>query len=280
MFAALGVEVTVVDKRQEVLEFIDREIVQTLMYHMRDLNTIFRLGEEVSSVEATPANRAVARLESGKRITSDVLLYSVGRQGATAELNLEAAGLRADVRGRLTVNDRFQTAQRHILAVGDVIGFPSLASTSMEQGRTAICNAFGVKHSQLQFLEISMVGETEETLTESGVPYEVGLARFKEIARGSIVGDNSGLLKIIFHIETRRILGVHILGTGAAELIHIGQAVMALGGNLDYFVDGVFNYPTLAECYKVAALDGFNKVVTLEGERSQPVLDGIPAGVP
>ena len=281
MFAALGVEVTIVDKKSRLLEFIDREIVESLIYQMRNLNCIFRLGEEVATVEVEKPHRAVATLKSGKKIISEVLLYSVGRIGATSKLNLEAAGLGADDRGRLNVNERYQTEQPQIYAVGDVIGFPSLASTSMEQGRIAACNAFGVNYTSMSHLspygiysvpEISMVGMNEEELTAAGVSYEVGLARYKEIARGAILGDDTGLLKLIFHRETREILGVHIIGTGATELVHIGQSVLAFGGTLDYFVNGVFNYPTFAECYKVAALDGFNKVGPPQDQAPPPDL--------
>jgi NAD(P) transhydrogenase len=269
IFAAVGVEVTLVDKRPRLLEFVDEEIIESLSYQMRRMNCTLRLREEVASVAIEAPGRAVAILRSGKRIVSDLLLYSIGRVGATADLNLEAAGLAADDRGRLKVNDAFQTSQPHIYAAGDVIGFPALASTSMEQGRLAACHAFGVSATTVPQLfpygiysipEISMVGRNEEELTAAGVPYEIGLARYKEIARGAILGDESGLLKMLFHRVTRRVLGVHIIGSGATELVHIGQAVMAFEGTIDYFVNNVFNYPTLAECYKVAALDGYNKV--------------------
>jgi NAD(P) transhydrogenase len=274
IFAALGVEVTLVDKEQQLLEFVDVEIMESLKYQMRDLDCIFRLGEEVASVTVEEPRRAVATLRSGKRIVSELLLYSIGRIGATAALNLKAAGLTADQRGRLKVNERYQTEQPHIFAAGDVIGFPALASTSMEQGRIAACNAFLAPVISTPELfpygiytvpEISMVGKSERELTEEGIPYEVGLSRYREIARGVILGDDSGLLKLLFHRETRTILGVHIIGTAATELIHIGQAVIAMGGTIDYFVNTVFNYPTFAECYKVAALDGYNKVGPTEG---------------
>lgn len=268
MFGALDTEVTIIDKRQRPLEFVDSEIIDSLLYQMRNKNCVFRLGEEVKSIQVRNGG-AEARLESGKRIRSEVLFYSIGRVGATASLNLAVAGLESDRRGRIPVGVTFQTRQLHIYAVGDVIGFPALASTSMEQGRMAACHAFGVPCESIPELfpygiysipEMSMVGNTEEDLTLNKVPYEVGTARYREIARGVILGDDSGLLKILFHRDTRKILGVHIIGTGAAELIHIGQAVFALGGTIDYFVDTVFNYPTFAECYKVAGLDGFNKV--------------------
>jgi NAD(P) transhydrogenase len=279
IFAALGVEVTLVDKQRQLLEFVDVEIMESLKYQMRDMDCIFRLGEEVASVTIEEPGRAVATLKSGKRIVSELLLYSIGRIGATPQLNLEAAGLTADQRGRLKVNERYQTRQSHIFAAGDVIGFPALASTSMEQGRIAACNAFGAPVISMPELfpygiytvpEISMVGKSERELTEEGIPYEVGLSRYREIARGVMLGDNSGLLKLLFHREHRTILGVHIIGTAATELIHIGQAVIAMGGTIDYFVNTVFNYPTFAECYKVAALDGYNKVGPTEEGVSPP----------
>ncbi len=208
-------------------------------------------------------------LASGKQIVAEKALYSVGRTGATGSLNLPAAGLEPDGRGRMAVNDNYQTGVPHIYAAGDVIGFPSLAATSMEQGRLAACHAFGVEASSVAELfpygiysipEISMVGRTEEELTEEGVPYEVGKAQYREIARGQIIGDSTGLLKLIFHLETRKLLGVHIIGEGASELVHIGQAVLAFGGDVDYFLNTVFNYPTLAECYKTAAFDTVNRM--------------------
>ncbi|HEU4400881.1 MAG TPA: Si-specific NAD(P)(+) transhydrogenase [Candidatus Polarisedimenticolia bacterium] len=284
MFSALGVRVTLVDKRPRLLEFVDAEIIESLSYQMRNMKCTFRLGEEVASVTVEGPGRAVATLKSGKTIVSELLLYSVGRMGATGDLKLEAAGLKADAQGRLKVNAFYQTEQPHIYAVGDVIGFPSLASTSSEQGRLAASHAFGTACSSLPHLfpygiysipEISFVGKNELELTEAGVPYEVGVARYKEIARGQILGDESGLLKILFHRMTRKVLGVHIIGTGATELVHIGQAVLAFDGTIDYFVQTVFNYPTFAECYKVAALDGFNKVGPARAESAPP--DGAPA---
>ena len=268
IFAALGCEVTVVEKRPGILDFVDRELSEALVYHMRNMGCIFRLGEEVERVE-TMNGQAVAALKSGKRIVSELLLYSIGRVGATENLNLGSAGLTADGRGRIPVDDHYQTAQPHIYAVGDVVGFPSLASTSMEQGRTAACHAFGIEYRSspdrfpygiYSVPEMSMVGGTEQELTDAGVPYEVGLARYREIARGTILGDDTGMLKLLFHRETGELLGTHIIGAEAAELIHIGQAVLSFGGTLDYFVNTVFNYPTLAECYKVAALDCYNKI--------------------
>ena len=276
IFATLGSEVTVVEKQEELLDFVDREMAEALVYHMRNMDCIFRLGEEVEQVEAGP-DQAIATLKSGKKIASDLLLYSIGRVGATAALNLPSAGLAADDRGRLSVDEHYQTEQEHIYAVGDVVGFPSLASTSMEQGRIAACHAFGIEHHSspahfpygiFSVPELSMVGGTEQELTAAGVPYEVGLARYREIARGNILGDDTGMLKLLFHRETRKLLGVHIIGAEASELVHIGQAVLAFEGTLEYFVNTVFNYPTLAECYKVAALDCYNKIGPLPGQAS------------
>jgi NAD(P) transhydrogenase len=276
MFAALGVRVTVIDKRSDLLSFIDNEIADTLAYHLRENRATLRLGEEVAGVEQFVDDHGDfvrIKLASGKEVVSDKALYSIGRTGATAALNLDKAGVVGDDRGRITVNEHYQTAAPNIYAVGDVIGFPSLASTSMEQGRLAACHAFGVDAKAVPELfpygiytipEISMVGKTEEDLTKAGVPYEIGKARYKEIARGQIIGDQTGLLKLIFHSRTRELLGVHIIGEQAAELIHIGQAVLTYGGKIDYFIKTVFNYPTLAECYKVAAFDGINRLgVTL-----------------
>jgi len=238
---------------------------------MRQRNVTFRMGEAVERVELSegPPRRAVLLLESGKRIVADAVLFSAGRVGATAALNLAAAGLEADARGRIPVGDGFRTAVPHIYAAGDVIGYPSLAAVSSEQGRLAACAAFGVQTGPIAthfpfgiyaIPEISMVGETEEQLTRQRVPYETGVARYREIARGQILGDDSGFFKMLFHREGRQLLGVHTIGTGATELIHIGQAVLGLQGGLDYFLQTVFNYPTLAECYKVAALDAANKL--------------------
>ena len=271
MFAALGVQVTLVDKRSRLLEFVDWEIVDELIHQMRDRNVTFRLGEAVERVEVSEGlpHRAIIFLESGKRIVSDVVLFSVGRIGATDRLNLGAAGLEADGRGRLGVDEQFRTQVPHIFAAGDVIGFPSLAATSSEQGRLAACQAFGLQAGPMphhfpigihSIPEISMVGAPEHELTRSKVPYETGMARYREIARGQILGDDSGLFKMLFLRDTGQLLGVHAIGTGATELIHIGQAVLGLGGGLEYFLQTIFNYPTLAECYKVAALDAANKL--------------------
>src|SRR5438132_7230304 len=271
MFAAVGVQVTLVERRERPLEFLDREIVDELMHQLRQRNVTFRLGESVESLAVTESAplRAVLNLESGKRLVTDAVLFSAGRLAATESLNLAAAGLSADARGRLKVDDAFRTTVPHIFAAGDVIGYPSLASTSAEQGRLAACYAFGFQASPMAdhfpvgvyaIPEISMVGAPEHELTEKKIPYETGVARYKEIARGQILGDDGGLLKMLFHREEKRLLGVHAIGTGATELIHIGQAVLGLGGGLEYFLQTVFNYPTFAECYKVAALNALNKL--------------------
>jgi NAD(P) transhydrogenase len=270
MFAALGVRVTLIEKRPRLLEFADQEIIEALSYHLRDHRVTMRLNEEVDSVEeAEGGGTVIAMLESKKKVTGDSLLYAVGRQGNVDELNLPAAGLEADARGRIAVNEFYQTKVPNIYAVGDVIGFPSLASVSMEQGRLAVAHAYNknVTSNPSYFPfgiytipEISFIGKTEEQLTDEDAPYEVGVAYYREIARGQIRGDTTGRLKLIFHRETLEILGVHIIGEGASELLHIGQAVMILKGKVSYFVETVFNYPTLAECYKAAAFNGLNKL--------------------
>ena len=272
IFAALGVRVTLIDMHPRLLPFVDAEIIDTLAYHMRNNRVTLWLHEEVRAIEPYDNDHGggvTIHLSSGKQIVTEKALYSIGRTGATDRLKLEAAALSADERGRLKVNEHYQTAAPHIYAVGDVIGFPSLASISMEQGRLAACHAFGVEAASVRELfpygiytipEISMVGRNEEELSQQGVPYEVGKAQYKETARGQIIGDVTGLLKLIFHLETRDLLGVHIIGEGASDLVHIGQAVLAFGGQIDYFVNTVFNYPTLAECYKNAAFDGMNRL--------------------
>jgi len=273
MFATLGVRIILVEKRPRLLEFADAEMVEALSYHLRDHRVTMRLNEEVESVEENPSGGVVATLMSKKKLAGDALLYAVGRQGSVDDLNLAAAGVAADARGRIPVDSEFRTKQPNIYAVGDVIGFPSLASVSMEQGRLAAAHAFGVHaysnpanypYGIYTIPEISFIGKTEEQLTDEDVPYEVGVAYYREIARGQIRGDTTGRLKLIFHRETRAILGVHIIGEGASELLHIGQAVYILGGTMDYFVETVFNYPTLAECYKAAAFNGLNKLSKLK----------------
>jgi NAD(P) transhydrogenase len=268
MFAALGTKVTVVERRDRMLEFCDLEIVEALKYHLRDLAVTFRFGENVAAVERRPRG-ALTVLESGKKIPADCVMYSAGRQGKTEELCLEAAGLAADDRGRIKVDENYATPVPHIYAVGDVIGFPALAATSMEQGRLAAQHACGEPVAEMNDLppigiytipEISFVGKSEDDLTRDKIPFEVGISRYRELARGQIIGDSYGMLKLLVSSEDRRLLGVHVFGTGATELVHIGQTVMGCGGTVDYLVNAVFNYPTLAESYKVAALDAMNKM--------------------
>ena len=271
MFAALGTRITVLDQRPSMLEFCDEEIVESLRFHLRDLAVSFRFGEQVDKVEITEKG-TVTSLASGKRVPAETVMYSAGRQGATEELHLENAGVEVGPRGRISVDDSYRTDVEHIYAVGDVVGFPALAATSMEQGRLAALHALGEPAHGLTDIqpigiytipEISYVGRTEADLTGDSVPYEVGLSRYRELARGQIVGDSYGMLKLIVHAQDRSILGVHVFGTGATDIVHIGQAVMGCGGTVDYLVDTVFNYPTLSEAYKVAALDATNKLRTL-----------------
>jgi NAD(P) transhydrogenase len=277
IMATLGVRVILIEGRRSVLGFLDQEICDAFQYFLRQRGITLRLGEKVERIEETSGGRpnprklVQAQLESGKTLRAETLLYAVGRQGVCGSLGLEHAAIEFDDRERLTVNDHYQTSVPHIYAAGDVIGFPSLASTSMEQGRRAICHALGqgdvgnyntslFPYGIYAIPEISMVGKTEEQLTQEGIPYESGVAHYREIARGKLLGDELGMLKLLIHQETHKILGVHVLGTGATELIHIGQAVMALDGDASYFINNVFNFPTLAECYKVAAYDGLNKL--------------------
>ena len=274
MFAALGVQVTVIDQRQRALEFLDSEIVDELIHQLRARDVVFRLGDGVTSIVVTGTPRqALLGLASGKHLVADVVLFSAGRIGATADLDLKAAGLAADERGRLTVDATYRTADESIWAAGDVIGFPALAATSAEQGRLAACAMFGHPAAPIganfpvgiyAIPEVSMVGKTEEELTRDKIPYETGIARYREISRGQILGDDSGMFKMLFNRENGALLGCHCIGSGATELIHVGQAVMGLGGGLDYFLSTVFNYPTLAECYKVAAHNAANKIALIK----------------
>ncbi len=296
IMATLGVRVTLVEGRPQVLGFLDQEISDAFHYFMRSEGMTLRVGEKVEKItdlelqdngnEHAEKNGSMgkptvqAQLESGKTLRAETLLYAVGRQGVCGTMQLENVGISYDDRERLKVNEHYQTLNlddpeepkviQHVYAAGDVIGFPALASTSMEQGRRAIAHAFGEKFDKWNqdlfpfgiyaVPEISMVGKTEEQLTEQGVPYEAGIARYDEIARGQILGDRTGMLKMLIHQEHKTILGVHAIGTGATELIHIGQTVMALGGKADFFINNVFNFPTLAEAYKIAAYNGLNKL--------------------
>jgi len=269
MFNALDVEVTLVDEHDVMLPFIDHEIREELIHHLRDSGMTLRLGEKISSIGKTADGMANIEFASGRRLQADALLYTAGRIGCTSKLHIENAGLEANDRHQLQVNENLQTSVGHIYAAGDLIGFPGLASTSMEQGRYAACHAFGkdCSHQASMFPfgiysvpEISMVGQTEDALKKANVSYEVGIARIRETARGQILGLREGLLKMLIGIEDHKLLGVHIVGEGATELIHVGQAVMLLNGNVEYFVNTAFNYPTLAEAYKVAALDAWNRL--------------------
>jgi NAD(P) transhydrogenase len=269
IFRTLGSRVTIIDRRERPLDFVDDEIEDALYYQMRDEGVTLRFGEEVQTVTKPSDDKVHVLTKSGKQFTSDALMFAAGRVGASAKLNLEAIGLETDDRGRISVDEHYRTAVESVYAVGDVIGFPSLASTSMEQGRIAALHAFGVEASLLSqrlpygiytIPEIAMIGPTEQELTKDEVPYETGIARFRELSRVQISGGRHGMLKLIFHRESLKLLAVHILGSTATELVHIGQAVLDHGGSVAYFRDAVFNYPTLAEAYKVAALDGLNKI--------------------
>ena len=269
ILAMIGVPVILIDKRPRLLEFVDAEIIAALQKQMTAIGVTIYHEEEVVAIRKNSDGQVTVSLTHKPPITTSTLMYAIGRVGATKDLNMEAVGLTPDARGRLVVNDHFQTAVPHIYAVGDVIGFPALASTSMQQGRHASCHAFGHSdHTDTDLLpygiyaipEISMVGRNEEELTKAEVPYGVGIAHYREIARGQLIGDETGMVKLLFHRHSRALLGVHAIGEGATELIHIGQAVMAFQGKIDYFIDTIFNYPTLAECYRVAALDGINRL--------------------
>lgn len=269
IFNALDIHVTLIEPRDQILDFIDREIIDDFMHQLRDRGISLRLGCKADIIKRHD-NNCVVTLEDGREVRSDILLFAAGRMGATDALNLEACGLTIDHRGRLIVDPKtFQTDVPHIYATGDVIGFPSLASTSMEQGRIAACHALGeAGYSPPEYFpygiyavpEISTVGMSEQEVKERGIAYECGIARFRETSRGHIMGLDFGMMKMIFSLKTRKLLGVHIVGEGATELIHIGQAVLNLKGTLDYFVESTFNYPTLAEAYKIAALDAWNRM--------------------
>jgi NAD(P) transhydrogenase len=293
IMATLGVRVTLVEGRSQVLGFLDQEIAEAFQYFLRQAGITLRLREKVETIREIPPNEVggnggmtahqpavEAVLESGKKLRAEVLLYAVGRRGVCGELGLDKVGVTFDDRERLPVNQHYQTLSRngdgseqvveHVYAAGDVIGFPALASTSMEQGRRAVCHAFGVDQGNWNTTlfpfgiysvpEISTVGKTEEQLTREGIPYEAGVASYKEIARAQLLGDEQGMLKLLIHQDDHTILGIHAIGTNATELIHIGQAVMAFQGTAEFFINNVFNFPTLAEAYKVAAHNGLNKL--------------------
>lgn len=274
MFSALGVKVSIVEQRESILSFLDQELIESLTFQLRQQKTGIIVGDKVIKCCRSDDGRAVTYLESGRRIVSEVLLVSAGRVGNVEGLNLNEVGLESSSRGIIQVNGFYQTSAPNIYAVGDIIGAPALASTSMEQGRRAACHAFGLTdhafdiplpYGIYSIPEIAMVGATEAELKNNKVPYEYGIARFSELERGKIIGDNLGVLKILFHRNTLRLLGVHIIGEGATELVHIGQTVMGFQGGIDYFVNAVFNYPTLSQVYKTAALDAWNKMIASEG---------------
>ena len=270
IFSALDVPITLIEARETILDFVDQELVAELLHQLRDRGVVLRLGCAVKTVKKGRGRGCLITMENGRTVNCDMILFAAGRYGDTDGLNLEVTGLKPNSRGRLVVDkNTFQTEVPHIYAAGDVIGFPSLASTSMEQGRIAACHAFGEStfkppeffpYGIYSVPEISTIGWTEEQVKEQDIPYEVGIARFRETSRGHIMGLNSGMMKMIVDLKTRRLLGVHIIGEGATELIHIGQAVLNLGGRLEYFVENTFNYPTLAEAYKIAALDAWNRM--------------------
>lgn len=274
MFAALGIKVTIVEQRESIISFVDKELVDSLVYTLREQKVTIVVNDKVIGCAKAPDGRAVTYLESGKRIVTEALLVSAGRVGNIVGLGLDTVGIETDKRGLVKVNEHYQTNKPNIYAVGDIIGSPALASTALEQGRRAACHAFGLVDRSFQYPlpygiytipEISGVGKTEAELSAARIPYEVGLARFGEVERGKIIGDDAGVLKLLFHRHTLQLLGVHIIGDAASELIHIGQAVMALEGGIDYLCQAVFNYPTLGQAYRTAALDGMNKVVATQG---------------
>jgi NAD(P) transhydrogenase len=269
MLATFGIKVTLIDRRTQLLRFLDQEIVQALDFQLQQNGVVIRLGQERLDISMNEAGYPQVQLQDDETVTAEMLLYTMGRIGNTEALNLPAIGLATDRQGQLAVNAQYQTTLPHIYATGDVIGFPALAATAMEQGRLAACHACQVSDaSEIKVIpygiysipEVSMVGKTEEELAAAGVPHATGRAFFREMARGHISGDLHGLLKVIFHRDTHALLGVHIIGPGATELIHIGQSVLTYGGTVEYFVHNVFNYPTMAECYRTAALDGLNRL--------------------
>lgn len=273
IFKTLDINVTLIEPRETMLDFIDNEILMHFRHDIIAAGLRLQFGQKVAAIETRKNGSCVVRLESGRAFASDMVLFAAGRVGATDGLGLDQLGLESDHRGRLSVNENFQTTAPHIYAAGDVIGFPSLASTSLEQGRIAALHAIGEPvHKSPKFFpygiyavpEMSTVGMSEEEVIKRKIPYEVGITPLRETSRGKVMGLDSGMIKTIFSTRTRRLLGVHIVGEGATELIHIGQAVLTLKGTLDYFLENAFNYPTLAEAYKVAALYAHNRIVALE----------------
>lgn len=272
MFRSLGVKVNLVNTRSKLLEFLDDEITDALSYHLRDQGVIIRHNETVESIAGVD-DGVVLELKSGKQVKTNVLLWANGRTGNTDGLGLKALGLEANGRGQLEIDEQFQTKVPHVYAVGDVIGYPSLASAAYTQGRAAGMHMLGRKDGNLRIHdiptgiytspEISSVGKNERELTEACIPYEVGQSQFKSLARAQITGETTGMLKLLFHRETMEILGVHCFGANASEIVHIGQAIMhqpAGNNTIEYFIETTFNYPTMAEAYRVAALNGYNRL--------------------
>jgi NAD(P) transhydrogenase len=282
IFSALDVRVTLIEPRDSFLDFIDRELLAEFVHQLRDRGVTFRLGDPVETINMEHG-QPIVMLAGGRRVRAEMVLYTAGRVGNVEALDLDRCGIAVDNRGRITVDPTtYQTAVPHIYATGDVIGFPSLASTSMEQGRIAACHAFGENvppppkffpYGIYSVPEISTVGMTEEEVRSRHIPYEIGVARFRETSRGHIMGLQGGLLKMIVSLKTRKLLGVHIVGEGATELVHIGQAVLNLHGTLDYFLENTFNYPTLAEAYKIAALDAWNRMTPRVAGREEAEIE-------
>ncbi|MDR4483615.1 MAG: Si-specific NAD(P)(+) transhydrogenase [Nitrospirales bacterium] len=271
MFAALGVKTTLIDRHNELLPFVDREIVGILLEAMGDLGVTIRLGVNVDSVHKNPEGHNEARLSNEESLSAQIVLVCSGRRGNTKRLNLDRAGVKMDEHGFIKHDGSFKTHASHIYAAGDVVAFPALASTAMKQGRQALHHLLGVQETyNIQHIpyalytipEVSMVGATEEELVRDHIPYQVGRAKFYDTLTGEIRQDSRGMLKLVFRPDTFELLGVHAIGSSAAEIIHVGHAVMELGGTLEYFKETVFNYPTLAECYRTAALNGLRKVTS------------------
>ncbi len=272
MFRDLGIKVNLVNTRSKLLEFLDDEIIDALSYHLRDQGVIIRHNEQMESIQGH-GDGVVLTLKSGKKLKTDVLLWANGRQGNTESLGLQHLPIEPNRRGQIEVDEQFQTVVPHIYAVGDCIGIPSLASAAYTQGRAAGMHLLGQIDGNLRLddiptgiytsPEISSVGKTERELTEECVPYEVGQAQFRSLARAQITGQTTGMLKLLFHRESLKILGVHCFGANASEIVHIGQAIMNQPGDLntiEYFIETTFNYPTMAEAYRVAALNGINRL--------------------
>ncbi|WP_371228238.1 Si-specific NAD(P)(+) transhydrogenase [Roseovarius sp. 2305UL8-3] len=279
MFSALDVRITLIEPRDSFLDFIDQTTIREFTHQIRENGVDLRLGSAIEKIDDMGQHIEVS-MGNGRHVRAEMLLFAAGRMGATDKLNLEAVGIETDHRGRIDVDRKsYQTTVPNIYAAGDVIGHPSLASTSVQQGRVAACHALDTPtlaespwfpYGIYSVPEISTCGMSEEEMQERGIPYEVGIARFRETSRGHIMGLEHGMLKMLFSLKTRRVLGVQIVGEGATELIHIAQAVLNLKGTVDYFVKNTFNYPTLAEAYKIAGLDAFNRMPIPEEYKVKP----------